>query len=197
MLNIVVVSDFAHVEGGTLPSRCQVRSGLQACGHRVTLLAAVSPVEPTLLRAVYVWYVLATCHRRRSAANTRANARSLEQDRPHVMADALRDLTLVRRWFMSTGGPRRSHPVSLEPPCLVSSKSFAPFTITSRLAQMGASSIIRPIPFANFEPLSGACITSQCDRRNYGHKLMAGSTTIRTKPFWRPAERAPPLHYRV
>src|SRR5690349_2297924 len=45
MLSVVVVSDFAHVEGGNSAVALSSAIGLTDAGHRVTLLSAVRPID--------------------------------------------------------------------------------------------------------------------------------------------------------
>ena len=53
MLNIVVVSDFAHVEGGNSVVALSGAIGLADAGHRVTLLSAVPPIDPAVQKSVF------------------------------------------------------------------------------------------------------------------------------------------------
>ncbi|HEY7533663.1 MAG TPA: glycosyltransferase, partial [Nitrospiraceae bacterium] len=48
MLNVVVVSDFAHVEGGNSAVALSSAIGLADAGHRVTLMSAVPPIDPAV-----------------------------------------------------------------------------------------------------------------------------------------------------
>ena len=150
MLNIVVVSDFAHVEGGSTAVALSSAIGLAGRGHRVTLLVAVSPIEPTLLDSG----LRVICTQQHAIGDDPQRIRALIQgiwNRLHVDGGRFKDLILVIRWFTSTGGARLFHLVSSEPPCLVSSRSYAPFTITFRLVQMGVFSIIQAIRSVSFD----------------------------------------------
>ncbi len=50
-MHVIIVLDYAHVNGGQAKVALDSAKGLVARGHRVTLFAAVGPVDPTLAAA--------------------------------------------------------------------------------------------------------------------------------------------------
>ena len=79
--------------------------------------------------------------------------------------------TLIRRWFMSTGGPKRSHQVSIR--AALSRKFKVICTLHDYFSACPNGSFFNYATntICELQPLSGSCIASQCDRRHYGHKL--------------------------
>lgn len=172
MLNIVVVSDFAHVEGGSTAVALSSAIGLAGRGHRVTLLAAVSPIEPTLLDSG----IRVVCTQQHAIGDDPQRIRALIQGiwngkAALSMADALQGLD-PRHTVVHVHGWSKALSSSVIRAAL-SRKFKVICTLHDYFSACPNGSFFNypSNTVCELRPLSGACITSQCDRRNYGHKL--------------------------
>src|SRR5215208_4016452 len=172
MLNVVVVSDFAHVEGGNAAVALSSAVGLAGTGHRVTLLSAVGPVEPAVLDSG----IRVVCSDQPAIGNDPQRIRALMHGiwnyrAAESMADALQGLD-PRNTVVHVHGWTKALSSSVIRVAL--SRNF---TVVCTLHDYfsacpnGSFFNYQKNQVCDLRPLSGACVQSQCDRRHYGHKL--------------------------
>lgn len=172
MLNVVVVSDFAHAEGGNSAVALSSAIGLADAGHRVTLLSAVPPIDPAVEKSLF----RVVCTGQQAIA-----------DDPQRMRALIQGL-----WNKTAGRTTAKVLSALDPQQTVVhvhgwTKALSSSVIRTALSQKfkvlcTLHDYFSACPNGSFfnypsnkvcelQPLSWACITSQCDRRHYGHKL--------------------------
>jgi glycosyltransferase involved in cell wall biosynthesis len=172
MLNVVVVSDFAHIEGGNSAVALWSAMGLAGAGHRVTLLSAVLPVEPAVLGSG----IRVVCTHQYAIGKDPRRIRALIQGiwnrrAAQSMADALQGLD-VRKTIVHVHGWSKSLSSSVVRIAL-SRKFKVVCTLHDYFSACPNGSFFNysTNQVCKLRPLSAACIASQCDRRHYGHKL--------------------------
>ena len=172
MLNVIIISDFAHVEGGNTAVALASAVGLAGIGHRVTLLSAVRPVEPGVLdsgmRVLCTdQYAIGTDPQRiRSFMQGIWNSRAAWS-----MVEALQGLD-PRNTVVHVHGWSKALSSSVIRVAL--SRDFKVVcTLHDYFSACPNGSFFnyQRNEVCELRPLSGACIATQCDRRHYGHKL--------------------------
>jgi glycosyltransferase involved in cell wall biosynthesis len=172
MLNVVVVSDFAHVEGGNTTVALSSAIGLAGMGHRVTLLSAVGPVEPAVLDS----RIRVVCTDQHAIGNDPQRIRALIQGiwnrkAARSMADALQGLD-PRNTVVHVHGWSKALSSSVIRVAL--SRNFRVVCTLHDYFSACPNGSFFNYPknkVCSLRPLSAACIASKCDRRHYGHKL--------------------------
>jgi glycosyltransferase involved in cell wall biosynthesis len=164
--NCIMVCDSAAHSGGISAVMLQQASGLRAAGIRVHVFAAFGPANPALLlQADSVVCMLAAPPQRNRLAEVwnRAAAQALQQ----FLAGFSADDTVVHIHALSMG---------LSPSIALALRAEKiPYVITAHDAGWACPTgyfyhFGKAKPCA-FEPLSMACLGSQCDKRSYVHKL--------------------------
>ena len=172
MLNIVVVSDFAHVEGGNSAVALSSAIGLADAGHRVTLLSAVPPVDPAVQKSVF----RVVCTGQHAIADdpqrTRALLRGLwNRTARRAMEDVLGNLdphqtvVHVHGWTKALSSSVIRAALSRKFKVICTLHDYFSACPNGSFFNYATNTI------CELQPLSGSCIASQCDRRHYGHKL--------------------------
>jgi glycosyltransferase involved in cell wall biosynthesis len=172
MLNVVVLSDFAHVEGGNSAVALSSAIGLANAGHRVILVSAVGPVDPAVQKSS----VQVVCTGQRAIADDPQRVRAIMQGLWNRTASRSLDATLAgldrRHTVVHLHGWSKALSSSVIWPAL--SRKFKVICTLHDYFTACPNGSFFNYPnnrICELTPLSGACITSQCDRRNYGHKL--------------------------
>ncbi len=172
MLNVVVVSDFAHVEGGNTAVALSSAIGLAGMGHRVTLFSAIPPVDPTILENG----VRVVCTSQHAIGSDPNRIRALIQGiwnwrAARSMGDTLQGLD-PRNTVIHVHGWSKSLSSSVIRIAL-SRKFRVVCTLHDYFSACPNGSFFNypKNQVCRLQPLSGACVASQCDRRHYGHKL--------------------------
>jgi glycosyltransferase involved in cell wall biosynthesis len=172
MLNVVVVSDFAHVEGGNSAVALSSAIGLADAGHRVTLMSAVPPIDP----AVQQSSVRIVCTGQQAIADDSQRIRALIQGlwnrkASRSMDSILRELD-ARQTVVHLHGWTKALSASVIRAAL-SRKFKVVCTLHDYFSACPNGSFFNypENRICDLRPLSGSCIASQCDRRHYGHKL--------------------------
>lgn len=172
MLNIVVVTDFGHVEGGNSAVALSSAIGLADAGHRVTLLSAVAPIDPAIEKNV----CRVVCTGQEAIADDPQRLRALVQglwNRPAALAmeELLRTLD-PRQTIVHVHGWTKALSSSVIRAAL-SRKFKVVCTLHDYFAACPNGSFFNYATntICELEPLSRSCIATQCDRRHYAHKL--------------------------
>src|SRR5215217_5683796 len=171
-MNVVIVSDFAHVEGGNSAVALSSAIGLATMGHQVTVFSGVLPVDPALVGSG----VRVVCTNQQAIRNDPHRIRALRQGIWNRTAGRL-------MWETLQGLDPRSTVVHVHGWTKALSSSVI------RVARSSGYSVVCTLhdyfsscpngSFFNYRtnticrltPLSPACVLSSCDRRHYGHKL--------------------------
>ena len=172
MLNIVVVSDFAHVEGGNSAVALSSAIGLARSGHGVTLLSAVRPVEPGLFESG----IRVICTDQSAIGNDPQRIRALIQGiwnrrAAQSMANILRGfdpgntVVHVHGWTkaLSSSVIKAAIDHRFKVVCTLHDYFSA--------CPNGSFFNYQKNAVCELRPLSGACVSTQCDRQHYGHKI--------------------------
>lgn len=172
-MNIVVATDFAHVNGGAANIALGSAKGLAARGHRVILFAAVGPVSEDLqhvaglqlvcLDQIDVW---------RDPNRVRAAAHSMwNHAAGRRMADVLAALdpaeTIVHlhTWTKALSSSVVRVAASRGYKVVLTLHDFLSVCPNGTLFNHGTGCR------CELRPLSAACVTSNCDANSYSHKL--------------------------
>lgn len=171
-MHVVIVNDFAHVEGGASHVALLGAIGLASRGHDVTLLAAVGPIMPEL-RASRVRVVCAAQHQ---IAQDPKRLRAMVQGWWNLRARRLMESILADRDPRTTIVHLHGWTKAL------SSSVVGPVLRRQFLLVCTLNDYFTACPNGGFfvypkghvcrlTPMTSACILTQCDKRGYGHKL--------------------------
>jgi glycosyltransferase involved in cell wall biosynthesis len=171
-VNIVIVSDYAHVTGGNAAVALASAAGLAKRGHDVTLFAGAGPTEPAI--AASPIKVIST--HQQSIGEDPRRARAVVQGIWNVKAAVQMRETLDRM------DPRKTV-VHFHGWDKVLSSSVVRAAVSAGAHVIGTlHDYVSVCPTGGFynhprdqvcrlQPLSWACVTEHCDRRSYGQKL--------------------------
>lgn len=172
MLNIVVVSDFAHVEGGNSAVALSSAIGLADAGHRVTLLSAVPPIDPAVQKSVF----RVVCTGQHAIADDPQRMGALVQGlwnskAGRAMGDVLGNLdphqtvVHIHGWTKALSSSVIRAALSRKFKVICTLHDYFSACPNGSFFNYATNTI------CELQPLSGSCIASQCDRRHYGQKL--------------------------
>ena len=187
-MNVVVVSDFAYVNGGNAAVALSSAVGLAQQGHGVTLFAGTGPVDPRIQSSP----ITVHCTDQQSIGDDPSRTRAMVQGiwntkAARTMARVLERMDLARTIVHIHGWDK------------VLSSSVARTALT-----MGARVVctyhdyVSVCPNGGFynhpkdeichlQPLSTACVLEGCDRRGYPHKLWrVARNTVQQQWGWIP-----------
>ncbi|ADW71148.1 glycosyltransferase family 4 protein [Granulicella tundricola] len=172
-MRIVILNDFAHVEGGASQVALSSARALAGRGHQVMLFAGVGPVSPDLEGIEYLEVVCLG-----------------QQD---ILADLNRGRALIRGlWNDSSGSAfreamRRFDPADTVVHLHTYTKSLSSSVVRAALdcgfrmvltmhdyfsvCPNGSFFIYPTQTLCPHTPMSAACLGTQCDTRRYAHKL--------------------------
>ena len=171
-LNIVILSDFAYVEGGASQVALQSAMGLAARGHHVTVLAAVGPVMPELAQS----HVKVLCmgqaaiaedpNRLRAAGQGLWNRRAGRQlARLLGQADPTETVVHLHGWTKALSSSVVRTAVNKGAKVVCTLHDY--FTACPN----GGYFHYPRQTICLLQGMSPACIASNCDKRSYAHKL--------------------------
>ncbi len=172
MLNVVVVSDFGHVEGGNTSVALSSAIGLARKGHHVTLFSAVPPIDERILESG----IRVVCTKQHAIGTDPNRVRALTQGlwnfkAARSMAGTLHGLD-PQSTVIHVHGWTKSLSTSVIR-VAVSRKFKVVCTLHDYFSACPNGSFFNYArnEVCELRPLSPACIASQCDRWHYGHKL--------------------------
>jgi glycosyltransferase involved in cell wall biosynthesis len=172
-MNVVIINDTAHVNGGASKIALASAKGLAHRGHRVFVITAVGPVDPELLQTSGLtvlctnqFEILDDPNRARAAIQGLWNfkARRLA-DELFAGLDPSDTVVHLHLWAkaLSSSVPkaaiRRGYPIF----CTMHDYQLA--CPTGTLFDHTRQEI------CHLKPMSLECLRTRCDSRNYGHKL--------------------------
>lgn len=172
-MHVVLVLDHAHVNGGQAKVALDSAVGLRRRGHRVTVFAAVGPVDPRLaetgVRVVCLGQDdIASATNKLAFAvqavwNSRAAARLTAELSLCDPRDTLVHVHAFAKALSPSIGPaiRRA-----KLPCLYTMHEFFLVCPNGGFYEYPADRI------CHRTPMSAACLTTNCDARSYPRKLM-------------------------
>ena len=171
-MNVVIVNDNAHVNGGAAKLAIMEAAGLAERGHRVIFVCAIRPVDPLLLQ----WDIEIVCSEQ---FDLFANPNPLQAfvqgwwnfKAARMMEGVLQNLDRLETvihlhvWSraLSSSVVRVAVEARMPPICTLHDFMLACPTATFFLHPQQEICRLRP--------LSASCIATQCDTRNYAQKL--------------------------
>lgn len=170
-LTIVIVNDFAHVQGGASQVALRSAQALADRGHSVHLVTAVGPVSPEFSPNVTVWSTqqqeIATDSSRLRAAvqglwNAPAAALIRRVLRGH---DPRTTLVHIHGWTKALSSSVVRAAVRCGVPVVATLHDYFSVCPNGGLFHYPKAELCR------FTPMARACLASQCDKSGYGHKV--------------------------
>lgn len=171
-MNLVIVSDFAHVTGGNAAVALSSAAGLAKRGHAVTLFAGMGPVAPEIADSP----VSVVCTGQQAIGDDRYRGRAAIQGIWNVKAARMMAATLGRM------EPQRTivHVHGWDK--VLSSSVVQAARVRGAKVVCTLHDYVSVCPNGGFynhprdeichlQPLSSSCVLESCDRRGYGHKL--------------------------
>ncbi|MGA2251857.1 glycosyltransferase family 4 protein [Terracidiphilus sp.] len=172
-MNIVILSDFAYVDGGASKIALGSAVALAERGHRVLVFSAVGPVDSMLRETAGLTVVCLGQHEIVADPNRlRAIVRGFWNRNAAVrlresLADFSPDNTILHlhTWTKGLSGSVVRLAASLGFRVVLTLHDYFSVCPTG-------SFFIHPTKqLCTLRPMSAACIATNCDSRNYGHKL--------------------------
>jgi glycosyltransferase involved in cell wall biosynthesis len=172
-MNVIVINDFAYVDGGASKIALGSAKALAQCGHRVMLFTAVGPVDPGLLE---VKNLSVTCLEQREIADDPNRVRAVIQGLWNVTAQNHMRLLLatfspsntivhVHTWTKALSASVIQAALSLGFRVVLTLHDYFTVCPTGGFFDHSKQAICR------LKPMSPTCIATNCDSRSYGHKL--------------------------
>ena len=171
-MNIVIVSDFAHVTGGNAAVALASASGLAERGHQVTLFAAVGPVGPEIASSP----VKVVSTDQQAIAGDRRRTRAVVQGIWNVKAARIMAETLGRMDLQQTvvhvhGWDKALSSSVVRAALTMGAKVVCTFHDYVSACPNSGFYNHRREEICRLQPLSLSCVMESCDRRGYGYKL--------------------------
>lgn len=171
-MNIVVVSDFAHVNGGNAAVALGSAVGLAARGHAVTLFAGAGPVD-NRIKASSIDVV---CTDQYSIADDPRRLRAMVQGMWNVgaaraMGTLLRRMDLDRTVVHVHGWDKVLSSSVVRTALSMGAKVVCTYHDYVSVCPTGGFYNHPKDTICGLRPLSAACLREGCDRRNAAHKL--------------------------
>ncbi len=170
--HIIILNDFAHVEGGGSKVAILSAQALAVRGRQVIFLAAVGPVEPALAAAGVRTICLGQQPLAADPNPLRAAARGLwNRTAADKLRDALRPLdpessiVHLHGWTKALSGSVIRAALQAGFPLVATLHDYA------AVCPNGGFYDYRAERLCHRRPLSAACILTDCDSRRYAHKL--------------------------
>lgn len=171
-MNIIIVSDFAHVTGGNAAVALASATGLAKQGHDVTLFAAVGPVGPEIASS----HVRVISTDQQAIGDDDRRSRAVVQGIWNVKAARMMENMLggmdLRRTVVHVHGWDKALSSSvLRAALLMGAKVLCTFHDYVSVCPNGGFYNHPRDQICRLQPLSLSCVMESCDRRGYGHKL--------------------------
>ncbi len=171
-MNIVIVSDFAHVNGGNAAVALASATGLAQQGHSVTLFAGVGPVAPEIASSP----VAVVCTNQQAIGNDRRRTRAVVQGIWNVKAarmmtdllgrmDVRRTVVHVHGWDKALSSSVVRASLSMKARMVCTFHDYVSVCPNGGFYNHPRDEVCR------LQPLSRSCVLESCDRRGYGQKL--------------------------
>jgi glycosyltransferase involved in cell wall biosynthesis len=171
-VNIVIVSDFAHVNGGNAAVALASATGLAQHGHSVTLFAGVGPVAPEIAASPVT--VLST--NQQAIGDDQRRTRAVVQGIWNVKAarmmmdllgrmDMRRTVVHVHGWDKALSSSVVRAALSMRARMICTFHDYVSVCPNGGFYNHPRDEVCR------LEPLSLSCVLESCDRRGYGQKL--------------------------
>jgi glycosyltransferase involved in cell wall biosynthesis len=170
-LHVVVVVDHAHVNGGQAKVALDSAVGLARRGHRVTVFAAVGPVDPALAQAGVAVECLFQEDAQTAVSQWRYAAQALWNRTAAQRLSALLSASDPRRTVVHVHGWAKALSPSIGP-ALTASGVPAVATLHEffMVCPNGGFFDFPANTACTRAPLSGACLSHNCDSRSPAHK---------------------------
>lgn len=171
--HIIIVNDYAHVNGGTASIALGSAEELAKRGRRVTLFSAVGPVAPQLIGLPNLEVVclgqpdiLTDPNRLRALTSGIWNNSAARQFRS-LLESCDPDHTVIHLhgWTKALSTSVVSAALEMRFPLVLTLHDFFAACPVGTFYQAQQQQI------CHLKPMSAACISLNCDARNYGHKL--------------------------
>jgi glycosyltransferase involved in cell wall biosynthesis len=178
--DIVILNDHASLTGGSAAVAIASAKGLAARSHRVTLVTCVGPVAPELKNVPNLEVI---CLGQHEIAKDPNRLRSFTSGIRNSDASAVVRAVLRDKARASTVVHVHSWTKALSPFALAAASSMGfPLVVTLHdffiTCPSGGFFVHGPDKLCGRAPLSTACVTCNCDRRNYTHKLWRTARTV-------------------
>ncbi len=171
-LTVVICSDFGGVTGGQAKVAIESAIGLKKQGHRVIFFAATGPVDPGLEASGIEIYCLNQCDLLGKPSRLAAATQGIVNWKAAAALDALlTDLPRGRTVVHVHGWAKALSPLIGRP--IARSGLPAVFTLHEyfMFCPNGGFYNYQKSAVCHLKPLSLACCVTNCDARNYVHKL--------------------------
>lgn len=171
-MNIVIVSDFAYVNGGNAAVALASATGLAKHGHSVTLFAGTGPVAPEI--AVSPVTVVST--NQQAIGDDRRRARAVVQGiwnvkAARMMAEMLGRMDLRETVVHVHGWDKALSSSVVRAALTMSARVVCTFHDYVSVCPNGGFYNHPRDEICRLQPLSLSCVLENCDRRGYGQKL--------------------------
>jgi glycosyltransferase involved in cell wall biosynthesis len=180
-VHIAIVSDFGHVSGGAAKVAIESAVGLAVAGHRVAFFYAIGPqapelahpnIEPVHLPFPDVWSIGG------KLAAARQGVWNAEAGRALTQAFAQRRDSLshvhLHQWTKAFSPAAIAAAGASGLPVFVTVHDYFSFCPQGNYFNVPAARV------CDRSPMSAGCLTSQCDRQSYAHKLVRIGRTLAT-----------------
>jgi glycosyltransferase involved in cell wall biosynthesis len=172
-MNIVVVTDFAQINGGASKVALGSARALALRGHRVLVLAGVGPVDSSLehvkglaVECLGQHDLLGNPNRLSAAMQGIWNREAAKRMKEILHELPLEDTVVhVHMWGKSLSSSVVRAASDLGFPIVLTLHDFLTVCPTGTLFHHRTQSI------CTLKPMSGRCVASNCDARSYTHKL--------------------------
>ncbi len=171
-MNIVIVSDFAHVTGGNAAVALASATGLAKQGHTVTVFAGVGPVGPEIAASP----VTVVSTNQQAIGDDRRRTRAAVQGiwnvkAARMMAKMLERMDLRRTVVHVHGWDKALSSSVVRTALTMEAKVVCTFHDYVSACPNGGFYNYPRDEICRLRPLSLSCVMESCDRRGYGHKL--------------------------
>ncbi len=170
--NVIVVNDFAHVEGGATQVAIASAIGLANQGHQVTYLSAVGPVAPELLESPVRVMLTGQHEIAKDPSRIRAVMQGLWNMKSRRFLEGILQGSDPRSTILHLHGWTKALSSSV---IRLALRRSVPVVCTLNdyftACPNGAFLDYPKTEICTRKPLSGSCLMAQCDNRGYSHKM--------------------------
>jgi len=171
-VNVIVINDNAHVNGGAAKVAIQEARGLADRGHRVLFLCAVKPIAPELVHEKITVVCteqhdfLSNPHRLQAALQGWWNRQAAKMAGELLrIVDSEETIVHLHTWSRALSASVIREAFDAEVPTICTLHDFQLACPTGTFFQHSSQQICR------LRPLGMACLTTNCDTRSYSQKL--------------------------
>jgi glycosyltransferase involved in cell wall biosynthesis len=183
-VNVVVVTDFAYVNGGNAAVALSSALGLAQQGHTVTLLAGTGPVD----RRIQSSPITVHCTNQRPIGDDPNRTRAMVQGlwnatASGMMARVLNGMDLRRTVVHFHGWDKVLSSSVIRMALTMGAKVVCTYHDYGSVCPNGGFYNHPMDKICHLRPLSSACVREQCDRHGYTHKLWRVARNV-TQQRW-------------